>query len=226
MTIMKKRVFIFAVLLSVVLPFKVKALGSIAIDCEQEVLEVGQSTTCKITGTSTNEVAALSFDLLSNDRLVISDIKTSSIWQGDGEDGKIGLYTDNNKIGTFAIATLKITATDKVGTGKMEAKNLLFTNAAFENQSLDNVDYTIQIKEKNQNTPPKEEEDQPSINPPGNTENDTNDKSDINNKNDIDDTKVENPKTGFYTISITIVLGLVIFIGIILYKKNYFCKIS
>lgn len=94
--------------------------GKVNVSCEEKELEVAESMLCTITGTSDEEISGLQFHLIMDKKVIIDEIKTSSIWEGDGEEGHFGLYTDENKKGTFEIGTFKVTA--KKGGGG-EGKN-------------------------------------------------------------------------------------------------------
>lgn len=108
---MKKKTILLLGLMGVVLPLNAKALtGSVNLSCDKTTLKPSEVTTCKITGNINEEVSAVSMKVKLGDNLTISNIKTDSSWQGDGEDGNIELYTDTNKKGNFNIATFKVTA--------------------------------------------------------------------------------------------------------------------
>lgn len=209
---MKKKIIFLSIFIGGLLPFRVKAMtGNVAVSCDKNMLEVSQSTNCKIVGVSDEEVTALSFLLQSNDVVTISDVVTSSDWEGDGKDKNVALYTDENKKGTFPIATFKITAS-KEGTGNIYTEKLLFANKDFQNVYLKDVSMNVQVKEKSQSTPPSVDADKPSTG--GNTSGNT-----------TNNTKVENPKTGVYTIGSVALFSVALLVGVVLYKKSYFSKI-
>ena len=251
---MKKKLIFLGILMGGVLPFRVKALtGNMAINCDKQVLEVGQSTSCKIVGTSDDEVSALSFLLQSNNVISVSDVVTSSSWQGDGKDKNVALYTDENKKGTFDIATFKVTA-NKAGNGNVYTEKLLFATKDFQNVNLKDISYNIVAKEKESTTTPTTPstgDDKPNAgdntpstgddkpNTGDNTPSTGDDKpntgdnkpsietpSSENTSNDKNNTKIENPKTGAYTVGGVLLFGIISLIGLVLCKKkNYFSKI-
>lgn len=127
----------------------VKSLeGKVNISCESTELEVSESTICTITGTTNKEISGLQFHLIMDKKVVIDEIKTSSIWEGDGEEGHFGLYTDENKTGTFDIGTFKVTA-KKGGTVKIGAENISFSSASFTLVPLQDEVLKIKIKGNN-----------------------------------------------------------------------------
>ena len=145
---MKKKYFVIGVILSVLLPINVKALsGSVSISCNNNSIEVGSNTTCTISGYSDSEISALSASLTSSGSISISNINTSSIWQGNGGDGNIQLYTDSNKSGGFSIATFTITG-NSIGSGNINLNSVKFTDASFSENSISGSSITITVKEK------------------------------------------------------------------------------
>lgn len=145
---MKKKYFVIGVILSVLLPINVKALsGSVSISCNNSSIEVGSNTTCTISGYSDSEISALSASLTSSGSISISNINTSSIWQGNGGDGNIQLYTDSNKSGGFSIATFTITG-NSIGSGNINLNSVKFTDASFSEDSISGSSITITVKEK------------------------------------------------------------------------------
>ncbi len=124
---MKKVLF----LLIILLPIKLFALsGSASISCPTTVLEQNKIYKCSVSGYSSEEVSALQAVLSSSSNLVISDVQTSSIWQGNGSGGRIDLYTDTNKKGNFAIATFNIKLTDK-NTSTLSINSIKYADAGF-----------------------------------------------------------------------------------------------
>lgn len=106
---MKKILFILGVLL--VFPFKVNATsGSVVISCNKTSLIEAESTTCTLSGSSDGAVNGLTLKLTGSGNITISNIVTSSAWSGNASGGTIDLYTDENKPGSFSIATFTLTA--------------------------------------------------------------------------------------------------------------------
>ena len=166
------------VVLSILLPINVKALsGSINISCNDSNVIVGNSTNCSITGNSDSEVSALAMTLSSGGSISISNIVTSSVWQGNGSDGDIQLYTDNNKTGNFSIATFTVTG-NSVGSGTITASGVMFTGADFNDVGVSGKNIVINVKEKETPKPNPEPTPKPSNN--GNNNNNSN-----NNNNQI-----------------------------------------
>ena len=108
---MNKKIIMTLGLVGVLIPLNTKALtGNVNLSCEATTLKPGESTNCTIKGNINEEVSAVSIKLGVGDNLTLSNIKTDSSWQGDGEGGNIELYTDTNKTGNFPIATFTVKA--------------------------------------------------------------------------------------------------------------------
>lgn len=175
---MRKKIILMGVILSILLPINVKALsGSINISCNDSNVIVGNSTNCSITGNSDSEVSALAMTLSSGGSISISNIVTSSVWQGNGSDGDIQLYTDSNKTGNFSIATFTITG-NSVGSGTITASGVMFTGADFNDVGVSGKNIVINVKEKETPKPNPEPTPKPSNN--GNNNNNSN-----NNNNQV-----------------------------------------
>lgn len=144
---MKK--WILVGLMSILLPLNVNALsGSVSLKCNKTTLYLNETTTCTLTGYSSEEVSALSARLNASGNISVSDISTSSIWQGDGSDGDIELYTDNNKNGSFNIATFKVKASSNIGSGKINVTSVNFTDASFMEHSVSSNSLEISVEEE------------------------------------------------------------------------------
>ena len=135
-------------LIGILIPFNTKALtGSMNLNCNSNTLTVNTSTTCTLSGNSSEEISALSAKLSASGNISISNISTSSIWQGNGESGSIDLYTDTNKSGNFAVATFTIKANSAAGTGTINVSGINFSDASFNEHSISGKLLTITVKE-------------------------------------------------------------------------------
>ncbi len=178
---MRKKIILMGVILSILLPINVKALsGSINISCNDSNVIVGNSTNCSITGNSDSEVSALAMTLSSGGSISISNIVTSSVWEGNGSDGNIQLYTDSNKTGNFSIATFTVTG-NSVGSGTITASGVMFTGADFNDVGVSGKNIVINVKEKETPKPNPEPTPKPSNN--GNNNNNSNNNQ-VNKSND------------------------------------------
>ena len=91
--------------------YALDGFGTINLSCDNTTIFNTDSINCTITGTvaSTSEVSSLSAQINLSDNLELSNVTVdSSVWQGDGEEGDIKLYTDSNKSGTFNIVTFTV----------------------------------------------------------------------------------------------------------------------
>jgi len=145
---MKKRLLLIVGLLSVLIPINLKALsGSVSISCSQTTLEVNNTTTCTLSGYSNEGVSAVSAKLTGSGSISVTDVVTNTIWQGNGVGGNIDLYTDNNKSGSFQIATFKVNA-KSVGTGTINVNGIKFSDASFTEHAVTSKALSIIVKEK------------------------------------------------------------------------------
>lgn len=142
---MKKRLLILLIIM--LLPIKLFALsGSISINCPTTTLELNKTYTCSLKGYTSEEVSALTAKLSSSSNLTISNIQTSSIWQGNGSGGSIDLYTDTNKNGNFNIATFNIKLNDK-NSSSISVNSIRFSDANFKENSISSKTINFSVKE-------------------------------------------------------------------------------
>ena len=80
---------------------------SINIICPSKT-NAGSTITCQVTGHSDGKVSSLSARLTTSNQIESATFITDGIWQGNGNNGNIQLYTDVNKTGNFNIGTINI----------------------------------------------------------------------------------------------------------------------
>ncbi|MBP3921204.1 MAG: cadherin-like beta sandwich domain-containing protein [Bacilli bacterium] len=148
---MKKSIITIGII-SLLIPISIKA-GSVSLSCNDANVTKGGSTTCTLSGSSSEEVSALSAKLSSSGGVSISNVNISSGWQGDGSGGSIDLYTDNNKSGGFGIATFTVNVN---GEGSISVGGVTFSDANFSENGVSGTSFNIGIKEEVKVEPPKE----------------------------------------------------------------------
>ena len=144
---MKKKVLLIVTVLGAMIPFHVNALnGSVNLECDKVTLDPGESTTCHVTGNITEEVSTVSAQIKVGEHLTLVSVSTDSIWEGDGEEGNVQLYTDVNKIGTFKIASFVVQADDTGGVSThVSLTDVHLSDADFQETSFTVPDVEIQI---------------------------------------------------------------------------------
>jgi hypothetical protein len=120
---------------------------NIKIMCDTTSLKSSESTSCKITGYSDSEITGLQFKLDSSSGINISDITTSSIWEGDGEDGNVILYTDESKSDNFDIATFKVTCKKANKKSTITASDIYISDEQYNLIQLENT--SLEINKQN-----------------------------------------------------------------------------
>ena len=208
---MKKKIsYLIIFTLIVIMPINLKALtGSISIKCDKESYSINDTATCKVTGTSDEEVKSVAAKV-SAENLNVSFV-TDSIWQGTGEDGNIQLYSDKGQTGTFNIGTLKISAKDSsygLVSGIVTLSNVKYSDVAV-------GDSQIQVSfvngSNNSNT------DNNSSNNNSNNCNSGNNTSGLNNSSN---SSINNPKTSDFKIGLIIsLIAITLIISILGYKR-------
>ncbi len=211
----KKLCYLILLSLMIIIPINAKALtGSVSITCDKESYGMNDTATCSVKGTSNEEVYSISA-LVSNSSYANIEFTADSLWQGNGDEGNIQLYTDTGKKGTFNIGTLKVKLKDASTSDtslEVEIRDIKFgdTNGAEEDitASKTNVNFS-------QNT-----------NNNDNQSNITSDNSNASNASNASSSKtsVKNPKTADVKIALVVfgilVAGAFIVIGYKEVKKK------
>lgn len=97
------KLLIFILLL---LPMEVLA-DNIYMTCNQDVI-TKDSVSCSIKGNTTTTTIAVSLKVQTGSNITFKSFTPSSVWQGDGEDGNVDLYTANDILGKYDIGTLNL----------------------------------------------------------------------------------------------------------------------
>lgn len=207
---MKKKIsYLIIFTLIVIMPINLKALtGSISIKCDKESYSINDTATCKVTGTSDEEVKSVAAKV-SAENLNVSFL-TDSIWQGTGEDGNIQLYSDKGQTGTFNIGTLKISAKDSsygLVSGIVTLSNVKYSDVAV-------GDSQIQVSFVNGSNNSNTDNNSNNNSNNGNSGNNT---SGLNNSSN---SSINNPKTSDFKIGLIIsLIAITLIISILGYKR-------
>lgn len=145
---MRKKCIFIGIIFGLLFPISVSALsGSASISCNSTSIEVGSSTSCTLYGYSNEGVSAVAASLTVGGSISISNINTSSNWQGNGSDGNIQLYTDSNKSGSFGIVSFTVTG-NSVGSGTINVGGIKFSDASFNENGISGTSLGITVNEK------------------------------------------------------------------------------
>ena len=144
---MKNRIVLFIVLL--ITPFCVKA-NSILVTCDTDIVK-GTSLKCSINGVSEGIVSAVSAKVRTGSNIKFNSFIPNSSWQGDGEEGKIDLYTASDMTGNFVIGTLNfdVTSIYEGGNSTITIDSIFFYDENGKESSVTPITNTIRIASAN-----------------------------------------------------------------------------
>ena len=144
---MKNRIVLFIVLL--ITPFCVKA-NSILVTCDTDIVK-GTSLKCSINGVAEGIVSAVSAKVRTGSNIKFNSFIPNSSWQGDGEEGKIDLYTASDMTGNFVIGTLNfdITSIYEGGNSTITIDSIFFYDENGKESSVTPITNTIRIASTN-----------------------------------------------------------------------------
>lgn len=144
--------FILLLLLFIIPLNAVKASSTIVIDCPSKG-NPGSTVTCNLSGVSDKYISSLSAKVSVSGDVEFVSFTTNSIWQGNGNNGTIDLYTDANKTGTFGIGTvtLKLKADGTGKTGTVMVSNVVYYDDNFKAIKVADSSKNIKIASTNNN---------------------------------------------------------------------------
>ena len=157
---MKKIIIFVVIVLTLFITSEVKAeVTTLNITCESAKVNPNKIITCQISGKTQKEISGLSAKIQLGNNLKLEEVVTDESWEGDGEGGKIDLYTDTNKIGSFSVATVKIKALETTEDYSTEIKinNISYSDKEFQLFEGEDKEFKILIT-KNINTNDGQEE--------------------------------------------------------------------
>lgn len=182
---MRKKCIFIGIIFGLLFPISVSALsGSASISCNSTLFEVGSSTSCTLYGYSNEGVSAVAASLTAGGSISVSNINTSSNWQGNGSDGNIQLYTDSNKSGSFGIVSFTVTG-NSVGSGTINVGGIRFSDASFNENGISGTSLSITVNEKYVPKPDPTPTTPSTVTTPGNN-------SGSNSNNNVTDNKKSN----------------------------------
>lgn len=140
---MKNKLILFVVLL--LIPFYVNA-DSISIVCDNDVVK-GNSLRCTIKGDSDEIVTAVSAKVRTGSNISFSSFTPDESWQGDGEEGKIDLYTAQDITGNFVIGTLNLNvkSIESGGNSTITVDSVFYYDEDGYEKSINPITKTIRI---------------------------------------------------------------------------------
>ncbi len=140
---MKKSIVLL--ILMVLIPISVKA-DNISIECNTEVVK-SNTVTCNVIGNSSNIVTALSAKIRPGSNTSFSLFKSASVWEGNGENGEIDLYTANDIKGRFEIGTftLGVATVNEGGVGSVTVDSVFFYDVDGLESTINPVTKTFRI---------------------------------------------------------------------------------
>lgn len=109
---MKNKLFIIILLTVLLIPYKAKAFtGNLSISCSPTTIKAEDTTSCTITGTTDEEIVAISSEIVLSSNLSSVTFEPSSTWnENDISNNKIEVYSENDVNGSFTLGVLKVKA--------------------------------------------------------------------------------------------------------------------
>jgi len=137
---MKKLVILYVGIILLLFPFTFVNAGemSIGINCPSQA-KIGETIRCTVSGNSgTSLISSLEAKIQISSELEFIKFHTDAIWQGNGENGSIDLYTDSNKSGAFSIGVIEA----KVKSNAVVGQSILLHNVVYYDHEFNDISVT------------------------------------------------------------------------------------
>ena len=141
--------FILLIIVFFILPNDVNASSKLIIQCPDKGI-INSSITCNLTGTSDKPISSLSAKISTKEDIEFISFTTNSIWEGNGDNGTIELYTDKNKTSPFEIGTITLKlgrTSNKIGT--IIVSDIIYYDNNFKPINISDVSKNITIASNN-----------------------------------------------------------------------------
>lgn len=133
-------IFSLSIVLITIITLKINNNERIILNCNKELKCVIKANVKKY------QVSNISMNIKLSKNAKLDKVNIDPSWNGDGEDGRIELYTDENKKGTFPIGDFKISLKDQKNK-KIEIiiDNIILYDENFEEHTLNKINKKIVI---------------------------------------------------------------------------------
>ena len=121
---------------------------NLVLNCSSSYMAKDKIVSCSLVGkVSGYKVSALSA-VIDDSNIGIKEFITDSIWMGDGNYGRIDLYTDVDKDNRFNIGTFKVNLREGYTLDKVEIiiKDVVFYDENFEGHDLESLSMELNVK--------------------------------------------------------------------------------
>lgn len=146
---MKKNLFLLGVI-GLLMPFGADALsGNVSLNCAKSTLKSGDSMICTIKANTDEEASGISGKIVLGDNLTLEQFNVAAGWEGTGNEGNIGLYTDKNKKGEFDIGSFVVKAGNKQGVDtSVSLSDVSIADADFNEETFTVQPFSVRVVSK------------------------------------------------------------------------------
>lgn len=132
--------------------YALSSFGQLNLSCDKTVAWSGEELTCSITGEvmEGKSVSSLSARIGLSDNLELVSFTTDEIWEGDGENGDIQLYTAENKTSLFSVGNFVVRVKEGAEFNSSESitlSNIKFYDEEFKANDVDDNGIPIMMPE-------------------------------------------------------------------------------
>lgn len=127
---------------------KEKNKDSLLLECNSDNAKIGSEVVCNLKGNITEyDVSSVSVKIEKSSYFDLKSVDVDSSWQGDGEEGYITVYTDENKGGLFDIASFTVSlVNDDIDNFDINLIEIELSDENYDDHKLENVSKTFNVE--------------------------------------------------------------------------------
>lgn len=130
--------------------------GKLVLNCNKNVVSASGTVVCTLQGTNfTTQVSSITAKLVLDSNFTLQNItfeEGDGLWQGDTSGGKIDLFTEANKTGTFNIAEITLKASSNAGVNaNVTIDDIIISDEKFDEFEMSDISLGIKIASNDAN---------------------------------------------------------------------------
>lgn len=145
-----RRIGKFLLFLLVMIPIRINAM-EIKLECSPAVVKANDDISCNVIGVSDEYINGLSSNIVLSNNLEFVKFNVDDAWEGSVVNNKIGLYTNENKKGSFKFGVINLRVKSNVfdSNEKVSLTNCVYSDSIFNSLKLSDISSDIRIASSN-----------------------------------------------------------------------------
>jgi type II secretory pathway pseudopilin PulG len=120
--------------------------GNLILSCDSDYFSSGGTISCTLKGkVSEYKVSAVSL-VINDNNFNIGKVTVGTDFLGDGDNGKVDIYTDKYKSGEFEIVSFTISTNSSSSELKLDINDVVFVDSDFVDHNISSISKTFKKK--------------------------------------------------------------------------------